>query len=146
MIQARTEDQIYEGLKAFGPAPGSKQMMKWEYKHACEAMESGIYVTFLNESKSEKNECFRVGSESLCFCGHFFDAHEKKITKKNTKTACNSCSCKSFKFIFRRPEEQGLWHLPRRKGKLVLFYKNLGRLQYKNLENEMCLRAPSHIS
>ena len=63
----------------------------------------------------KKSECYRIGSESLCFCGHFFGDHSQ--TKKGPiKFPCSNCKCKDYHFMFQRPEEQGLWWLPRRKG------------------------------
>jgi hypothetical protein len=60
MFQANNEATILECVKMFGPAPGAKKMMTWEFQHAGEAVESGIYITW----KSMKNgqECFRLGS------------------------------------------------------------------------------------
>ena len=54
-------------------------MMEWELKHAQEAIDCGIYVTW--QSDATKQECFRVGSSSKCFCGHLFSQHEKKLGK-----------------------------------------------------------------
>ena len=36
-------------------------MLTWEFKHAQEAIESGIYVTWACDDQS-KGDCFRVGS------------------------------------------------------------------------------------
>ena len=88
--------------------------MTWEFNHANEAQECGIYVTW--RSHSAKEDCFRVGSDSRCFCGCYFKDHEKQLTKNKLKTNCNKCKCKAFRFIPRRPEEIGEHWLPRRKG------------------------------
>lgn len=88
-------------------------MLMWEFSHAAEAINSGIYVTW---SSGQQDDCVRVGAESRCFCGHLFKYHEKVLGKKATKTNCNNCPCKNFRFVPRRPEEVGLWWLPRRKG------------------------------
>ena len=77
-------------------------------------MERGIYVTW--KSSANKEDCFRVGSNSRCFCGHMFPDHDCTLTKKSTKTQCSKCPCKGFSFIPRRPEEVGMDWLPRRKG------------------------------
>ena len=88
-------------------APGAKKMLGWEFKHADEAAECGIYVTWKSPAMKE-DQCFRIGSESKCFCGHLFKAHEKTILKNGrVKNNCNSCDCKAFQFIPRRPEEIG---------------------------------------
>jgi len=113
MIQANNPQSIMAALHEFGPAPGAKAMMEWETLHAKEAITSGIYITFT--CLSTKSECFRVGSKSLCFCGHLFEEHIKP-KKGLSKYPCGNCGCKTYKFMFQRPEEQGLWWLPRRKG------------------------------
>lgn len=90
-------------------------MLTWEFNHAKEAEASGLYITWRSEKATE--DCFRVGSESRCFCGHLFKAHSKEMTKKGVmKTNCSTCDCKNFKFMPRRPEEVGMYWLPRRKG------------------------------
>lgn len=93
---------------------GAKKMLTWEFKHAMEAERSGIYVTW--RSDTAKEDCFRVGSQSRCFCGHSFSDHELKLGKKKLVNNCKNCECKAFQFIPRRPEEVGQWWLPRRKG------------------------------
>ena len=101
-------------VSTVGPAPGSKKIMTWEFNHANEAIESGIYVTWI--SYGAKEDCFRVGSDSKCFCGHFFKNHDKILKNGRFKTNCKNCLCKQFRFIPRRPEELNQWWLPRRKG------------------------------
>ena len=78
-------------------------------------MKSGIYITWVS-STSKEDQCFRIGSESRCFCGHFLSSHDKDLTKSKVKSGCQTCKCKEFKFIPRRPEELGQWWMPRRKG------------------------------
>lgn len=82
-------------------------MLTWEFNHAYEASESGIYVTWVSEGGAE-DQCMRVGSDSRCFCGHLFKAHEKAFLKSGrVKNNCTTCACKGFEFIPRRPEEVG---------------------------------------
>ena len=71
-------------------------MLTWEFKHANEALYSGTYVTWI--SQGNKEDCFRVGSESKCFCGHFFKDHFNEVGKK-LKNNCKSCKCIAFRFI-----------------------------------------------
>ena len=73
------EDQVLKNVKKHGIAQGAQKMMKKEIGHALEAIESGIYKTFYNYEK--KSECFRIGSGSLCFCGHLFKDHSFKVLK-----------------------------------------------------------------
>ena len=114
MFQPKTEAAVMTALKAYGPGPGAAKMLEWEFQHAQEAMESGVYVTY--ESLVKKQECFRVGSNSRCFCGHLFAGHQKTLSKKKLNTACEKCECKGFQWIPRRPEEVGMYWLVRRKG------------------------------
>ena len=97
-------------------APGAKKMMTWEFNHAYDAMETGIYVTWKSLQQRE-DQCFRVGRDSRCFCGHLFKFHDKTFLKNGrVKNDCSKCECKGFQFIPRRPEEVGQHWLPRRKG------------------------------
>ena len=97
-------------------APGAKKMMTWEFNHAYDAMETGIYVTWKSLQQRE-DQCFRVGRDSRCFCGHLFKLHDKTFLKNGrVKNDCSKCECKGFQFIPRRPEEVGQHWLPRRKG------------------------------
>lgn len=114
MLQPNSEASVMAALQQYGPAPGGKAMMEREVLHAQEAFETGIYCTFTNPVK--KSECFRIGSQSLCFCGHFFGDHAKLKKTGPIRYPCGSCGCKDYRFMFQRPEEQGLWWLPRRKG------------------------------
>lgn len=107
------EKAALEGVKKYGPSAGGKAMMDFEYQHAQEAIKTGLYVTYFSEAK--KHECGRVGSLSLCYCGHKYAEHNIMVTKKKMSTKCASCVCKQFRFIPQRPEECGMWWLPRRK-------------------------------
>lgn len=89
-------------------------MMGWEFNHARESIMNGIYVTWISDNAKE--DCFRIGTNSKCFCGHLFKDHQKILTKTQQKNNCTTCDCKAFSFIPRRPEEIGQGHLPRRKG------------------------------
>ena len=96
------------------PPAEPKPSLDYEALHAKEAISSGIYITFAN-SLGKPPECIRVGSRSLCFCGHLFASHTTELLKKGKIIPCKRCVCKSFHFMFRRPEEQGLWWLPNKK-------------------------------
>lgn len=101
---------------------GTKIMMENELNHAKEAIESGIYVNWTSEQYSkmsytpQKTECFRIGSKSMCICGHTFTSHEKIITPKKFSSKCTDCNCPRFQFIPQLPEEVGEYWLPHRKG------------------------------
>ncbi len=124
-----------QGAQQFGIAPGAKQMMTWEFQHADEAIKSGLYVTW--RSPASKDDCFRVGSNSRCFCGHMFTEHEIPLShKKVSKTNCSTCPCKGFKFIPRRPEEVGMDWLPRRKGFNVLQWRPSCKCKHTHEEHQ----------
>ena len=116
MFQPKTESQVLSGMKAFGLAPGARKMMGWELKHAREAIESTVYITFTSPSSKESCGCFRVGSESLCFCGHKFTSHKHSMSPFRTGCENPKCTCPKFAFMFARPEQLGMYWMPRRKG------------------------------
>ena len=71
---------------------GTQGMMDNERLHAQEAIESGIYVNWSTSSQGGKTiDCFRVGSNSMCICGHGFPAHDKILNKKKFSSTCKQC-------------------------------------------------------
>ena len=40
MFQPKTESAIMQGVQQFGPGPGGKKMMLWEFTHATEGNSS----------------------------------------------------------------------------------------------------------
>ena len=103
-------------------------MMEWEFQHAQEAEMSGIYITW--RSDTAKEDCFRVGTNSRCFCGHGFTKHEGK------KKACKDCDCKAFAFIPRRPEEIGMHWLPRRKDFNINTWRPNCKCKHSHIEHK----------
>lgn len=104
----------------YGPSAGGKAMMDFEFVHANEALKSGLYVGFqliqvTYYSDAKRIECGRVGSKSKCFCGHLYSEHDVQAMKKKITSKCKGCACKEFKFVPTRPEECGMYWLPRRK-------------------------------
>jgi len=79
-MQANNPSTILQCLQVTGPGPGAKKMIQWEFEHAQEAEACGVYVTW--KSDTAKDDCFRVGKSSKCFCGHLFSSHEKQLGKK----------------------------------------------------------------
>ena len=63
----------------------------------------------------KRQECGRVGSKSLCFCGHKYAQHAVQASKKRVSSKCEACPCKEFKNVPQRAEECGMYWLPRRK-------------------------------
>ena len=103
---------------------GTQGMMDNERLHSQEAIESGIYVTWSTISQGGKTiDCFRIGSNSMCICGHGFPCHDKILNKKKFSNKCNKCKCKAFKYIPVYPEEIGEYWIP--------FQKNFSYDNYK---------------
>ena len=92
---------------------GTQGMMDNERLHAQEAIESRIYVNWSCISNGGKTvDCFRIGSNSMCICGHGFPCHDKILNKNKFSNKCNKCKCKGFKYIPVYPEEVGEYWIP----------------------------------
>ncbi|XP_043934985.1 protein FAM221B isoform X1 [Protopterus annectens] len=90
-----------------------KQLFNPETEAAKKAMQTGIYIGW--RCPENNWDCFRVGDESKCFCGHFLKEHQN-YTGQSVRVPCcmTSCRCKAFEFIPARPEEVGeFWHRKR---------------------------------
>jgi len=131
-IQPKTPDAVLAGLQQHGASVGAKKMMQWEFRHARDALLSGVYVTLYNEEK--KYECSRLGKLSRCFCNHLYSKHKLKILKNGRfgKNPCQEegCKCENFVFMWRRPEEIGQNFLVRRKGFDVTQWRPLCRCKH----------------
>lgn len=102
---------------------GTQQMMENERLHAQEAIESGIYVTWSSRGNAGKVvDCFRIGSNSVCICGHGYLEHDCILSKKFS-TKCKKCKCRGFQYIPQYPEEVGEYWIP--------FQKNFSYKTYK---------------
>ncbi len=100
-------------LRGFGQPAAPRTVPDYETLHAKEAIASGVYVTFANVAAN--SECIRVGSYSMCFCGHPFASHDQREWRRSKTIPCRRCICRTYKYMFRSPEELGLWWLPKRK-------------------------------
>ena len=118
-IQPKTPDAVLAGLQQHGASVGAKKLMQWEFRHAREALKSGVYVSLWNDER--KYECTRLGKLSRCFCNCLYGKHKLKILKNGRfgKNPCTEegCKCANFLFMWRRPEEIGQNFLVRRKGR-----------------------------
>lgn len=133
-----TEADIEDAIEKYGVTPGGSAMLKSEEKAARESIASGIYVSWLPHPnrthltsaayegiRDGTSQCARVGSESLCLCGHQLSQHQKVISNKSRRgyirppacsvKGCRGCSGEGFAYCPSRPEEVGQWWLPRRK-------------------------------
>ena len=140
----KTEEQISSDLQKHSINKYALQMIDMEYLAAQEAIESGMYVTFRNEEK--KSDCFRIGSQSMCFCGHLFAEHPLKIVKARALTPCANCICKSFKLTPRLPEETGMHWLSRRKNFVEGAWKASCKCKHNHIEHacnhpQMCKKC-----
>merc|ERR1711874_728710 len=104
-MQPKTPEAVLAGLTQHEAAVGARKMMLWEFKHAKEALKTGVYVTLYNDYR--KHECTRLGKLSRCFCNHLYGKHPCEE---------EGCKCENYKYMFRRPEEIGQYFLTRRKG------------------------------
>jgi len=131
-FQPKTPDAVLSGLQKHGASVGAKKLMQWEFRHARDALKSGIYVTLYNQYK--QFECARLGKFSRCFCNHLYSKHQLKKLKNGRfgKNPCTEegCKCENFKFMFRRPEEIGQYFLTRRKGFDVTQWRPLCRCKH----------------
>ena len=100
-IQPKTPNAVLAGLQQHGASVGAKKLMQWEFRHAREALKSGVYVSLYNDER--KYECSRLGKLSRCFCNHLFGRHKLKILKNGRfgKNPCQEegCKCANFNFM-----------------------------------------------
>ena len=98
---------------------------------ARESIESNIYITMrpgpscdlaascvADEVRDGTGQCCRVGSQSVCRCGHALDGHAVVKAQRGymRPPACKikSCRCGGFSYTPWWPEECGQWWLNRR--------------------------------
>ena len=114
IVTPQSAAQVEQAFNDYGAAPGGKAMMRAEMCAAEEAIASTVYITWRSEKTGA--DCSRVSSASRCFCGHALSEHAPVNRSNPRPPACTLCDCKRFDFVPSRPEECGMWWLPRRKG------------------------------
>ena len=115
--------EIEAAAHDFGVAPGGRAMILAELDAAETSIATGVYVVWRTNKTGESaagvqkdGQCCRLGPNSRCFCGHSLSEH-KAVKQGNPQApACTKCKCRRFNYVPMRPEECGMWHLPRRKG------------------------------
>lgn len=115
--------EIEQAAHDYGIAPGGRAMILAELEAAEASVASGVYIVWRTMKNGESSagvrkdgQCCRLGPKSRCFCGHSLQEH-KPIKQGNPQApACSLCKCRRFNYVPMRPEECGMWHLPRRKG------------------------------
>lgn len=133
MVTPTTKEGIEDAQRKHGAAAGGKICMQNENTAAAEAIESGMYVTWIpmegaplpstasDELRDGLGQCCRVRSDASCFCGHTLSSHApvplsaRATFIKPPKCIVARCSCRCFNYAPDRPEECGQWWLPRRK-------------------------------
>ncbi|XP_036186304.1 protein FAM221B [Myotis myotis] len=84
---------------------------QWEKNAALKATQTGLYIGW--RCPHYLWDCFRIGDESKCFCGHLLREH-RIISDISVPCNVNQCRCLMFCFIPSSPEEVGEFWLKRR--------------------------------
>ena len=119
----QTREEVEQAAQDYGIAPGGRAMVLAELEAADASIASGVYICWRTTKTGESSagvrkegQCCRLGQKSRCFCGHSLAEH-KAVKRGNPQApACTLCKCRRFSYMPMRPEECGMWHLPRRKG------------------------------
>ncbi|KAL6093909.1 hypothetical protein STEG23_026406 [Scotinomys teguina] len=77
-------------------------LFQWEKESALKAIQTGLYVGW--RCPHYLWDCFRIGEESKCFCGHLLKEHQI-ISDLSVPCSVSQCRCLVFCFIPSRPEE-----------------------------------------
>lgn len=124
-------EEIESAIATHGVTPGGSAMMLSEVAAANESIGSGLYISWMphpsciltslasDEIRNGTGQCCRVGSQSVCMCGHSLQSHKEVKVPKSAgyikPPTCSSCrKCPGFNYAPSRPEECGQWWLPRR--------------------------------
>nr|XP_020832780.1 protein FAM221B isoform X1 [Phascolarctos cinereus] len=109
-----------------------KQLFQWEKDATLKAIQSGLYIGW--RCPHYLWDCYRIGNESKCFCGHLLAQHRiiSDISVPCTKTACR---CQMFCFIPSRPEEVGEFWLQKRSGFNPKAWRALCRCKHNHEEH-----------
>uniref|UniRef100_A0A8D1R125 Family with sequence similarity 221 member B n=1 Tax=Sus scrofa TaxID=9823 RepID=A0A8D1R125_PIG len=86
-------------------------LFQWEKDAALNAIQTGLYIGW--RCPHYLWDCFRIGEESKCFCGHLLREHQI-ISDISVPCSVGQCRCLVFCFIPSRPEEVGEFWLKRR--------------------------------
>ncbi|XP_006863237.1 PREDICTED: protein FAM221B [Chrysochloris asiatica] len=86
-------------------------LFHWEKHAALSAIQTGLYIGW--RCPHYLWDCFRIGDESKCFCGHLLKVH-RIISDISVPCGVAQCRCLLFCFIPSHPEEVGEFWLTRR--------------------------------
>ncbi|XP_032451526.1 protein FAM221B [Lynx canadensis] len=86
-------------------------LFQWEKNATLNAIQTGLHIGW--RCPHYLWDCFQIGDESKCFCGHLLREHQ---IVSDISVPCNvgQCRCLMFCFIPSRPEEVGEFWLKRR--------------------------------
>jgi hypothetical protein len=119
----QSKEELEQAAHDYGIAPGGRAMVLAELEAAEASIANGVYIVWRTSKTGEgsagvrkEGQCCRVGPASRCFCGHKLSEHKQVKSGNPQAPACAMCKCRRFSYVPMRPEECGMWHLPRRKG------------------------------
>jgi len=112
--------------------PSNNALLGAEVKAAQEAIESGLYVTWVPNSfqsipasatddiRNHTGQCCRIGAQSICQCGHFLSSHKTVVIPKRggyiKPPTCTKCTkCRGYNYLPAFPEECAQIWLRKRK-------------------------------
>ncbi|XP_066895782.1 protein FAM221B isoform X2 [Kogia breviceps] len=86
-------------------------LFQWEKEAALNAIQTGLYIG--RRCRHYLWDCFRIGDDSKCFCGHLLRQHQ---IISDISVPCNvgQCRCLMFCFIPSHPEKEQIMCLSRR--------------------------------
>ncbi|XP_066223796.1 protein FAM221B isoform X1 [Saccopteryx leptura] len=88
-----------------------KNLFQWDKNAALNAIQTGLYIGW--RCPHYLWDCFRIGDESKCFCGHLLREHQI-ISDISVPCNVSQCRCRMFCFIPSCPEAVGEFWLRRR--------------------------------
>ena len=119
----QSKEELEAAAHDYGIAPGGRAMILAELEAAELSIKTGVYIVWRTTKSGEgsagvrkEGQCCRLGARSRCFCGHSLAEHKPLKQGNPQAPACTKCKCRRFNYVPMRPEECGMWHLPRRKG------------------------------
>ncbi|XP_055453617.1 protein FAM221B [Psammomys obesus] len=89
----------------------ANHLFEWEKDSSLKSIQTGLYIGW--RCPHYLWDCFRIGDESKCFCGHLLKEHQI-ISDLSVPCNVSQCRCLMFCFIPSRPEEVGEFWLKRR--------------------------------
>ncbi|XP_029438877.1 protein FAM221B [Rhinatrema bivittatum] len=90
-----------------------KKLFQKEMVAARRARETGVYIGW--RCPEYHWDCFRLGDQAKCFCGHLLSEHQKYSGRSNrVPCAIMGCHCSAFQFIPSCTEEVGEMWLKKR--------------------------------